>query len=343
MKPFLVFSVTLLVLTLLIPLLIPTPNAIRNELPSDSDAMAVFSLINTTAESEEETVSVYFPDTKETRQMLLEEYLVGVVCAEMPAGFQVEALKAQAVAARTYSLYKKEIRGGKRDEESPHPDADVCTDYTHCKAYKSEKDSLEGWGGQGETYLKKIQDAVNDTSGQVLVYEKHLINAVFHAISSGKTENCSDIWGGQLPYLVSVDSPGETEAPNYHTTVSVPEDEFSSILSAAGATVDPEARSSWIGEALRSSAGSILKLSLCGQEFTGSEVRSLFSLRSQNFQIEDLGESIVFHVTGYGHGVGMSQYGANSMALSGSTWEEIVTHYYSGSSILPYEKISKQA
>ena len=286
-----------------------------------------------TATPGEEQITVWYADENRQATVPLESYLEGVILAEMPVSFEEEALKAQAVAARTYILYKTRIRNGQVDPASPHPTADVCTDYTHCKAYKDPKLAEKEWGDQAEERLLKIQSAIEQTAGEVLVYEDQPINAVFHAISSGKTENASDIWGGNLPYLVSADSSGDRDAPGYYTTVEVEKKEFQKKLKDAGATDFPEDLQAWLGEAQRSEGGAVLSMTLCGKEFRGGELRKLFDLRSQNFEVEWQEEKAVFHVLGYGHGVGMSQYGANAMAKEGKTYREILANYYAGTTI----------
>ncbi len=279
-----------------------------------------------------ETVQVLLADTGEVREFPLEEYIEGVVAAEMPASYDGEALKAQAVAARTYTLYKK-LHGGSGIES--HKGADVCTDYHHCKAYSSDEKLRQNWGENYDTYRAKIHEAVSGTAGEILVYGGEPINAVFHAISSGRTENVSEVWGGELPYLKSVESEGDALADGYESTARFSMEEFYTILESAGCPVDREAdRGSIVSGLARTEGGSVASIRFFGTELRGTKVRTLFSLRSANFELAFEGEEAVFTVKGYGHGVGMSQQGANYMAKNGYLYKDILTKYYTGTEIV---------
>ena len=259
----------------------------------------------------------------------MEAYLPHVLAGEMPAAFEAEALKAQAVAARTYILFFI------NSENPRHPQADVCGDANCCKAYLSEEALRERWGDKYEEYWQKMLSAVAETDGQCLTWEGQVIQAAFHSSSYGKTEDSGNIWAS-LPYLVSVDSP-ETEAdvPNYITTVEVsPEDFRRTILDGfpnAALGNDPAL---WLGEISYNDSGRVDRAIIGGAEVTGIQLRGLFSLRSAAFQLEYTGEYFLFTVTGYGHGVGLSQYGANVMAKSGKTYDEILSHYYPGTELI---------
>lgn len=279
-----------------------------------------------------QTVNVLLADTGEVKEFAIDDYLEGVVAAEMPASYDTEALKAQAVAARTYTLYKK-LHGGSGIES--HKGADVCTDYHHCKAYSSEEKLRQNWGAKYDEYHEKISGAVRGTAGEILVYEGEPINAVFHAISSGRTENVSEVWGGELPYLKSVESEGDTLASGYESTARFPMEEFYTILEGAGCAVDRGADPGTIVSGLsHTEGGSVAKISFFGTEFAGTKVRTLFSLRSANFTLAFESGEAVFTVHGYGHGVGMSQQGANYMARNGYLYKDILTRYYTGTEIV---------
>ncbi len=256
-----------------------------------------------------ETISVYDTDTDEVLKVSLEEYVLKALSKEMPASFEKEALKAQAVAIRTYTLKKKQTKNEK------HENAVVCTDSNHCMAYMKEE--IE------EKYREKLEGAVLETSGQVLMFDKEYASTVFHAISSGRTENSEDIWGGEVPYLVSVESLDDIKVKGYETKVTVSYNEFINKLGAK----DFE---KVIGEEQRTEAGAVKTITLCEKEYTGAKVRELFNLRSSNFKIEEDDGNYIFTVYGYGHGVGMSQHGANNYAKAGYTYEEILNHYYPG-------------
>ena len=260
----------------------------------------------------------------------MREFLYGVVAAEMPALYRLEALKAQAVAARTFALGKH-----------MHAEADICGDPAHCLAYRPLAVTAAEWGGDGGELSDKIRAAVDQTDGQVLTYEGRLIDALFFAVSSGSTENAADVWGTDLPYLRGVDSPWDMESPGYESSVTVSVDEARRVLGASrpGADLSGDP-GSWFGTARRSAAGGVISISAGGAEFTGAEVRTLFGLRSHNFNVTAGSDGIVFTVYGYGHGVGMSQFGARQMALlSDSDYAEILMWYYRGVGL---SKISRE-
>ena len=249
------------------------------------------------------------------------EYLPGVLRAEMPPTFSLEALKAQAVAERTYICYQME-KGAK----SAHPDADVCDDAACCSAYLSEADARQKWGDSFALYEEKIQDAVAATDGAVMLYDGEPIMAVFHSSSAGKTAACSDVWSAELPYLVSVESPETADSvPNYYSVRTFSHDEFKRIFAAAHP--DADFGGTWVSDRRENSSGRVERITVGGVEVTGSEMRNLYGLRSACFTVE-IGDAVTFHVTGYGHGVGMSQYGAQELAEKGKNWQEILNWYY---------------
>lgn len=275
----------------------------------------------------DETICVYFHDRDEVKEMNIEEYLCGVVAAEMPASFETEALKAQAVAARSYAEYRR------INPATDHPDADVCTDFAHCKAYKSEAQLEELWGKNADENFKRIHTAVYETSGEILTYNGEVALAVFHSQSSGgRTENSADVWGGNIPYLVSVETHGEENAPNFYSSVSVSFEEFKQRLIENFSDIKINTPGD-IGSPVLSEGGNVKSIVIGGTEISGKEMRSIFNLRSSCFKITANDRSVTFEVAGYGHGVGMSQYGANTLAKEGYSYIQILTHYYSGTQI----------
>lgn len=272
-------------------------------------------------------VTVLNAGTGEEMTLPMEEYIKGVVAAEMPASFELEALKAQAVAARTYTANHM----GEGAHEG-HPNADACTDFTHCKAYKSEADAKADWGTDGDKNWAKISSAVDETAGEIVVYEEKPIDAVFHAAAAGKTADAADVWGAEIPYLQSVQSGGEEEMNDYETSVNVSFAEFCRILKEAHPDIGIS-EPSQIGEPSVGSGGYVKSVEIGGVNVKGTELRSLFSLRSTAFRISTTDDAVTFSVTGYGHGVGMSQYGANAMAKRGATYKEILTAYYTGTTV----------
>ena len=269
----------------------------------------------------QKTVKVYFKDEDVIREMDFEEYIKGVVTAEMPASFELEALKAQAVAARSYTLHK--LKGGKEDNG-----ADVCTDFSHCQAYITDEKARKNWGNEADSNFKKISQAINETRGKIMEYDGEVVTAVFHSTSSGETESAIDVWGGDVPYLTAVKSEGEHLSPKYLSTVTVGIDVFKEKLKEENENVDFSKPS--IGNIERSDSGGIKNIVLYGENFKGTRIRSLFSLRSANFDMSIDNENVIFNVKGNGHGVGMSQYGANYMASTGKKYDEILLSYYTG-------------
>ena len=284
----------------------------------------------TAAVHHDRDVTLTIQDGDTTEQMTLERYLTGVVRGEMPASFEMEALRAQAAAERSYVYYQ--LAAGRKDA---HPDADFCTDHTCCSAYLSETAAREKWGGDFAPWNTRVEQAVSDTDGQVVLYNGRPILAVFHSSSAGRTAAAGDAWSGDLPYLVSVDSPeGEETVPNYYSTVTFTAAEAKEKL----LTAHPELKLSgtpdrWFGAAAENGSGRVETVSVGGTDIEGTELRRIFGLRSACFTVAADSESVTFRVTGYGHGVGMSQYGANQLAREGKTWQEILEWYYTGATV----------
>ncbi|MBE5781373.1 MAG: stage II sporulation protein D [Clostridiales bacterium] len=308
----------LLLLLLILVLLLPSPFA---AVPGKPDAAPAPT---PRAEAAPVTVKVYDHKAKTTFTMDLEEYTLGVLSGEMPASYEPEALKAQAVAARTYTYRKMESGGCGRGG------AQVCTDSTHCQAYCSMEERKAKWKNNFTAYENKLTDAVTDTKGQVLLYEGKPIAAFFHAVAGGQTEDVINVWGGNLPYLKSVPSTGEESATRFTGTVTVTYDAFRSKIRSIrpGAKVDDVQKS--IGSIARTDAGRVKAIVIGGETISGNEMRTLFGLNSTNFTIRCSGKKVQFDTRGYGHGVGMSQVGALSMAKNGADYKTILLHYYTG-------------
>ena len=269
-----------------------------------------------------EELRVLMPDGA-VAAMDMQDYLRGVVAAEMPAGFHPEALKAQAVAARSYALYCASF--------AKHGEAQVCTDYACCQAWQSEDTRKKKWGEDFEVCELKISAAVRDTDGEYLAAGGKPAFAAFHSSSAGATEDSADVWSA-VPYLVSVSSPETGEdVPNYVSTVRCSPIDFRDTVLSAHPEADfsgPE--EAWIGALRRDGSGRVASVVLGGAELDGKELRSLFSLRSTAFELDREPGGFVFTVTGFGHGVGMSQYGADKMARLGADYREILAHYSPG-------------
>lgn len=255
----------------------------------------------------------------EVMSLSLREYLRGVVAAEMPVSFGPEALKAQAVAARTYVL-----------AAARHENARVCTDSACCLAWCGTDALQSAWGDDFEKNLAAVESAVAATDGEYLRYDSEPIQAVFHASSGGATENSGAIWS-DLPYLQSVSTPETAESvPGLVTTVTVPADILAGTL-ALDTDDDP---AQWLEAIRKNDAGRVKGVLLGGKAFTGTYLRRAFGLRSTDFDLVWDGENFLFTVTGHGHGVGLSQYGAKLLAADGWTYRQILAHYYPGTELV---------
>ncbi len=281
--------------------------------------------IATTPENEKpESIEIpVLQDSGEVEMMGLENYICCVVLGEMPANFEVDALKAQAVAARTYTL--RCIQEGDR-----HPQGAVCTDYRCCQSYKEPEEYLASGGSQEK--IDKVFTSVRETAGEVIRYDGELIYATYFASSGGCTEDASEVWGQAFPYLKAVYSPGErdTEYQGDRTTYTLQgfQDKLGVTL-----TGNPE---SWFGWTTYTIGGGVDLMRIGGRLYTGVELRSLFGLRSTIFSVTTTEDSITFETYGYGHRVGLSQYGADAMAVNGKDYHEILAHYYWGTTVEQY-------
>lgn len=255
------------------------------------------------------TVTVYRNNGK-IINLELEEYVLGVVGAEMPASFNIEALKAQTILARTYAL--KSIKNGKK-----------LTDTVSTQAYKDNSELQKLWKNDYTKYYEKIKKAVNETKGKVILYNNEYIDAVYHSTSNGKTENSKNVWKNSLPYLVSVDSSWDKNVKSYKKETIFEINEFCNILK-----LDVEEPITY--EIIHNETGRVRQITINNKTFSGTEFRNLLKLRSADFEIEINDEKIKVTTYGYGHGVGMSQYGANEMAKQGYSYIQILKHYYTG-------------
>lgn len=273
-----------------------------------------------------ETISVYIKAEDRVIDMRVGDYLVGVVAAEMPAEFHDDALKAQTVAARSY-LKARSDNYKKNGIPSEHCGAIACTDSSHCQAWISEDARKQSWGdGKGEEYWNKIRNAVSETKGEIMTYNSQPVNALFHSTSSGKTESSADVWGGDVPYLQSVESPGDLQSPKYNSSAEFSLDEFKKI---AEENIDG---ADWsnpvVGDIIRSDAGGIITVNIGGAVIKGTKFRTMYNLRSTNAEIEISDDAVKITTKGYGHGVGMSQYGAEYFAAQGMDYKQILKTYY---------------
>ncbi len=254
-----------------------------------------------------------------------DEYITGVVLAEMPAEFEPEALKAQAVVARTYAL-KRCTTGNKHEQRA------VCTDPACCQAYCTPAEFLDS--GEKEEMLDKVRTAVEETSGQVLTYNGALIEATYFSCSGGRTEDAQAVWGQEIPYLKATDSPGEESASHFVDTVTFSAQEFSAKLGEA-LTGAP---GTWLGKVTYTDGGGVATVQIGSKTYDGTDVRRLLGLRSTAFVMTAVGNTVTVTTKGYGHRVGMSQYGADAMAVKGSGYAEILAHYYPGTTLQTWQE-----
>ena len=273
------------------------------------------------------TIKLLHAKTGQIEELPLDEYLYGVVAAEMPASFETEALKAQAVVARTYTIYKIQ------NNSSKHENADICDDSTCCQAWTSKDDRFAKWeADKALEYWNKIVASVDSTQGKIVTYQGKAINAFFHSNSGGKTETTLNVWGGSnYPYLQTVETTGEDAYSQYSSEVILTKEEFINKIKEKHSNFSinfEEENCIQITE--YTEAGRVKTVKIGNLELSGVEVRSLLGLKSANFSISIENDNIKLEVIGYGHGVGMSQTGADSMAKQGSNYEGIIKHFYAG-------------
>ncbi len=262
---------------------------------------------------------IYMTDSKKISEITAEDYVTGVVLAEMPAEYEPEALKAQAVVAYTYALYKSELR---KDEAY-----DITDSHETDQAFLSKEQAEARFGEAYGKYLEKVSSAVKEVLGQALTYNGSPILAACHSVSGGRTESAESVWGGSYPYLCPVESAGDLLSPDYLSEATFSAEELRSALSGLGIAFDGD-EAKWFGGVERTESGYVSSVDICGTSVGGSSLRRALGLRSTAFDCSYDDGKFVFTVRGYGHGVGMSQYGAQFMALQGSDYKEILNWYY---------------
>ena len=275
-------------------------------------------------------LQVWNDQTGQLESMELERYVYGVVAAEMPAAYHTEALKAQAVAARTRALYQQAGEGC-----ALAAGADVCTRSGHCQGFAGEESLAQKWGNEYALYQQRVVEAVSGTAGQIVTWEGKPILVMYHAISGGRTENVQAVFAQPLPYLVSVESGGEEGVRGYREDAFYSFEEAAGLLAAAfpELSITPQELQRTLTVAAHTATGRVDSLLLCGGEVKATDFRAALGLRSTLFTLTMDQNGITFHQTGYGHGVGMSQAGANRMAAEGAGYQAILSHYYPGTSL----------
>ena len=327
MKKVLIYFLIFLLICFIIPALL-TKGAVNGAVQKEEKDK------NEEAKIEEEkynynkyrTIKLLHAKTGEVEEVELDTYLCNVVSAEMPADFEEEALKAQAIVARTYTIYK--INNKK------HDNADICDDSNCCQAWISKEDRLNRWNEeQREANWQKIENCVKATQGKIITYNNEPINAFFHSNSGGKTEIPVNVWGGgtDLPYLQVVETSGENEYSQYSSQVEFTQEELINKLKEKYSDITIDFNNQDDIKILEyTDSGRVKTIKFGNHNISGTEARTILGLKSTNFSIVRENEKIKFDVKGYGHGVGMSQTGADSMAKQGKNCEEIIKHFYVG-------------
>lgn len=276
--------------------------------------------------SGKDKVKVYRSKTGKIEELNLEDYVIGVVSGEMPVNFSDEAIKSQAIAARTYYFSKRE---GKCEQAKG---ADIC-DTIHCQVYMSKKERLNAWDKKyADKNYSKIEKLVKNTAGLVITYDSEIIKyPQFFSTSWGKTENSEDVFTSAVPYLKSINSPGEEVSPRFTEDKEFSNSEFANIASKSlKANIEAKNINSNVEILNRTDGGSVAQIKIGNKTVTGREFRQAYDINSSNFTLEYSGDKVKVKTKGFGHGVGMSQWGANVMAQNGSNYNDILTHYYSG-------------
>lgn len=308
----------LLIAVLMIPSLLVLPftgqvSGKLNERTKEQDLLVLLE------EASAVEVSVYRSAKDEVEQIPLEKYVLGVVASEMPVEFEEEALKAQALSART-----EIVRHLLSDTEIGLLKGADIGDSEQFQVFKNEAELKEQWGLNYQKNIEKISQAVYATRGQIITYENKPITAAYFSTSNGFTENSEAYWTTPYPYLKSVESPWDIESPKFQHQVAIPVEEFEEKLGV-------QLKDGQVGEIVARTPGNrVAKVKIGDKEWTGREIRDMFGLRSADFTWERAGDEIIITTKGYGHGIGMSQYGANGMAKEGKTYEEIIKYFYQG-------------
>lgn len=324
MKKIIIIIILLMVITFLIPVIFTKRDILNTSLKQETTEKEID--IVKYDYNKYKKIKLLHQDTKEVEEVDLDEYIACVVSAEMPVDYELEALKAQAIVARTYTIYK--ITTSKK-----HDDADICDKSTCCQAWISKENRMKKWSEDKRiSNWNKILQAVNETTGRIITYEGKPINAFFHANSGGKTQIPFNVWGGTgYPYLQVVETAGEEAYSQYSSEAVFSKTEF--INKVKKEYKDFEINfdeNDNIRIEKRDESNRVLVVKIGNLSLSGVETRTLLGLRSANFTVEVKDNEVIFKVNGYGHGVGMSQTGADALAKQGKNYEEIIKHFYTG-------------
>ncbi|MGG3888519.1 stage II sporulation protein D [Metabacillus fastidiosus] len=322
MKPIIFIFAALFIIILMIPTILVAPfmDKTKGQLGEELQQTKQEEAVSTEAGI---SIPIYRSQKQTIENVDLERYIIGVVASEMPAEFESEALKAQALAARTYIV--KRLMSG---EAMGSPKGSIATDTTNHQVYQNDAELRALWGKDYEKKMKKITAAVMATKGQILTFEEKPIEAQFFSTSNGFTENSEAYWSNPFPYLKSVESPWDKKSPKFYDQVVIPISNFEKKL---GVNISKDGS---VGKIIGKTPGKrVATVEIDGKEFSGRDIRQKLDLKSTDFSWKIKGDQVVINTKGSGHGVGMSQYGANFMAEGGKTYSEIVQYYYKGTKI----------
>lgn len=333
MKRYLISAAIFSVSAVFLPLFITSITGVKGAGTAPEDKISLREYIFTDEPKKEETVyRVLDTLTGEIYSVPVREYVIGAVCAEMPASFNTEALKAQAVAAHTYAERRR-----LQELDSPDPalhGADFSNDTSKYQGYFTPQQIKDRFGSSYDDNFSRISEAVDEVLPYLITYKDEPAIAAFHSLSSGRTESAENVWGAKIDYLIPVDSYADIAAPKYLEKKAFSREELEARLKETfPSAVLGEDMSHWITTDSISESGTVISAHVGDTQVSGNDIRTALELRSACFAVEYSEKDAVFTTRGFGHGVGMSQYGADAMAANGSSWKEILAHYYPGCSI----------
>ncbi|MDQ0229030.1 stage II sporulation protein D [Metabacillus malikii] len=332
-KPSIIFFICIITLILIVPSIIVMPFSNQSKVftKSSKESSKTTQPVFEQQEKNNFDVAVYRTGEDQIESVPIEEYVVGVVASEMPVTFEIEALKAQSLAARTFLVHRMVSN---YVYEGIPDDAHISDNHLIHQVYKSIEELEQQWGERNQSNIEKIKDAVNATKGEIITYENKPIDPSFFSTSNGYTENSEDFWSSKLPYLRSVPSPWDKDSPKFKGEKILT---IQQVGKALGVQLNPNGKV--IGNKTLTKSNRVATILIGGKEFTGPEIKKALNLPSSDFDIKQEDGKLIITTLGNGHGVGMSQYGANGMAKEGKSYEEIVKYFYQGveiSSIEPY-------
>jgi len=327
MKKIIAYIILVIIIFFAIPIIFTIRfDNVVNDIKKEKNVMSTSS-DKTYDYGEYNIIKLYHKSTKKVEKVKIDTYVSNVVAAEIPVDYDIQALKAQAIVARTYTVYKMK-NGSKHKKDG----ADICDDSSCCQAWISKEERYKAWKTNRISKWRKIEKAVNDTRGLIITYNNKPINAFFHSNSGGFTDSPKYVWGGEgYPYLKSVETSGEDGYEQYSSSLKISKKNFIKKLKEKHKNFKIDFKNKdCINIQSYTSGKRVNKIKIGNTSFTGVEIRQIFSLKSARFKIKVDKENVYFEVIGYGHGVGLSQTGSDSLAKQGKSYEEIIKHFYTG-------------